>query len=44
MILPNVETAEIAERKITEYLLNPMHPDGESKARFFASLGFSIDA
>jgi hypothetical protein len=43
MTLPNVGSAEIAEQKIRDYLLNPLHPDGESKARFFASLGFSAD-
>jgi hypothetical protein len=43
MTLPNVESAEVAEAKIRNYLLNPLHPDGESKARFFVSLGFSVD-
>ena len=43
MTLPNVEAAEVAEAKIRDYLLNPFHPDGESKARFFLSLDFSAD-
>jgi hypothetical protein len=31
----------IPRAKLTEYLLNPKHPEGGSKARFFALLGFS---
>jgi len=30
--------------KLTEYLLNPRHPEGGSKARFFLGLGFSPEA
>lgn len=41
MRLPNAEQAVVEERKITEYLLNEMHPDGASKARFGRSFGFS---
>jgi hypothetical protein len=44
MNLPNVERAEVAEAKIRSYLLNPAHPDGEAKARFFAALGFTREA
>jgi hypothetical protein len=44
MNLPNVELAEIAEAKIRAYLLNPAHPDGKAKARFFAALGFTPEA
>ena len=44
MLLPDVRNAEIAEEKIKAYLLNPHHPDGESKARFFLSLGFSSES
>jgi Domain of unknown function (DUF6883) len=43
MNLPNIEAADVAEAKIKGYLLNPMHPDGESKARFFMALGFSAE-
>jgi hypothetical protein len=39
--LPNLDTALIEEHKIVEYLLNPRHSEGASKARFFGSLGFS---
>ena len=44
MLLPHAENAEVAEQKIRAYLLNPRHPDGASKARFFATLGFSADS
>jgi hypothetical protein len=43
MTLPNVENAVVAEAKVVDYLLNPAHLDGASKARFFAALGFSRD-
>ena len=41
MLLPNVQTAVIPERKIRLYLLNPAHPAGGSKAAFFLHFGFS---
>ncbi len=41
MQLPNVDSAIIEEEKIVGYLLNPSHPDGASKARFYESLRFS---
>jgi len=31
----------VPRAKLTEYLLNPKHPEGGSKARFFMALGFS---
>ncbi len=40
MKVPNAEQAEVAEPKITRYLLDPAHPAGGSKARFFAQFGF----
>ena len=43
MKLPNVEAAVVEEQKIVAYLLNPNHPDGASKARFFSDFGFHID-
>jgi len=43
MKLPNLENAVVSEEKITGYLLNPKHPDGASKAAFFAALGFSAE-
>jgi hypothetical protein len=39
--LPNAHLATVERRKITEYLLNPAHPDNGGKARFFCSMGFS---
>ena len=38
--LPNAELATIEERKITRYLLDPGHPDGKSKAKFYLSHGY----
>jgi hypothetical protein len=42
MQLPHAETAVISEAKIVDYLLNPQHPDGAGKARFFLSAGFQV--
>ena len=44
MNLPNREAVEIAREKITDYLLNPKHPDGAGKAKFFAAYGFTVEA
>ena len=41
MKLPNAERANVPERKMTLYLLNPAHPVGGSKAVFFARFGFT---
>ena len=41
MKVPNARAALIEREKITEYLLNPAHPDNGGKAPFFQSLGFS---
>jgi hypothetical protein len=43
MILPHADLAEVTEDKVRRYLLNPDHPDGASKARFFALMGFTAD-
>jgi hypothetical protein len=43
MKLPNLHAAEVSEDKIKGYLLNPAHPDGAGKAKFFMSLGFRAD-
>jgi hypothetical protein len=40
MKLPNFESAQVDRQKIVEYLLNPLHRYGASKARFFAEFGF----
>lgn len=42
MRLPNADLTQIEREKITEYLLNAEHRYGASKARFFASFGFSL--
>ena len=42
--LPNVRNAVIEERRIREYVLNPDHPAGGPKARFFIGHGFALDA
>jgi uncharacterized protein DUF6883 len=44
MRLPRFEQAIIPRRKLTEYLLSSTHHDGRSKAAFFASLGFTVEA
>ncbi|HUG10394.1 MAG TPA: hypothetical protein VMM36_05245 [Opitutaceae bacterium] len=41
MKLPHLDSAVVPERKITHYLLNPAHPAGGSKARFFLRHGFA---
>lgn len=44
MKLPNAEKAIVPKEKITEYLLNPGHPVGRSKALFFMRFGFAREA
>jgi hypothetical protein len=43
MKLPNSHLAVVETAKLTEYLLNPAHPYGASKARFFLSFGFDLE-
>lgn len=43
MKLPNVEQAEVAEAKITRYLLDATHPVGRTKAVFFFAFGFTLE-
>ena len=40
MKLPNADKAVVEREKIVDYLLNPGHRYGASKARFFAQFGF----
>lgn len=40
MYMPDRENATVEDSKIREYLLNPQHPDGGSKAMFFLRAGF----
>lgn len=43
MMLPRAEALIVEREKITDYLLNPAHRYGASKARFFAAFGFRIE-
>ena len=43
MPFPNAENAVVADEKVREYLLNPSHPVGGSKAVWFASIGYAFD-
>ena len=43
MRLPDAERAIVEREKIADYLLNPAHGYGASKARFFAGFGFRIE-
>lgn len=43
MNVPNADLALVEREKITEYLLNPEHPDNGGKAEFFLALGFRRD-
>jgi hypothetical protein len=38
--LPQAERVEIDVRKVSDYLLSPIHPVGRFKARVFSALGF----
>jgi hypothetical protein len=40
MKLPNAGIAIVQKEKITEYLLNPNHPDNGGKAAFFKAGGY----
>ena len=44
MKLPNADLAFVEREKISDYLLNPAHPYGASKAAFFTRFGFQRDA
>jgi hypothetical protein len=39
--LPGAANATVLDDKIKHYLLNPKHPDGAGKEKFFAMFGFS---
>jgi hypothetical protein len=40
MKLPNCSRLTVPERKVRLYLLNPAHPTGGGKAKFFLQFGF----
>jgi Domain of unknown function (DUF6883) len=44
MKLPNAHLAVVEQAKICDYLLNPVHRFGASKARFFLEFGFTLGA
>ena len=43
MKIPQADQAVIAKDKLCEYLLNPAHRRGASKARLLLSLGYSVE-
>jgi hypothetical protein len=43
MKLPNATDALVEREKIADYLLNPAHRYGASKARFFNEFGFHLE-
>jgi hypothetical protein len=43
MKLPNAKDALVEREKIADYLLNPAHRYGASKARFFNEFGFRLE-
>src|SRR5208282_3734595 len=43
MKMPNADQAVVEREKIVDYLLNPGHRYGASKARFFAGFGFRLE-
>ncbi|MEN6301090.1 MAG: DUF6883 domain-containing protein [Armatimonadia bacterium] len=42
MRVPRSQDAVVPEEKVTDYLLNELHPAGRGKARFFQSFGFAV--
>ena len=44
MRLPNAHFAVVEREKVTDYLVNPEHRYGASKARFFTAFGFEVGA
>ena len=42
-LLPNLDKAEIDERKFSEYSMNPGHPDNQGKANGWRILGYDVD-
>ncbi len=38
--IPNSVSAEVSKEKITHYILNPEHPRGKHKSKFFMNFGF----
>lgn len=42
MEIPDRGKAIVSDKKLTDYLLNPRHPDGQSKAWFLSRFGYLI--
>jgi len=43
VMLPNADRTRIDRGKVVDYLLSRTHPDGRSKAEFFARFGFRVE-
>jgi hypothetical protein len=43
MTLPHAKNAEVADRKLTSYLLDQAHPQNQGKAAFYAIVGFTLE-
>ena len=43
MKIPNAVQASVPSRKLTHYLLSATHRDGQHKAAFFRSFGFTLE-
>jgi len=43
MTLPSADRAVVDDAKVRDYLLSPAHPVGRFKARFFVSLGYTVE-
>jgi hypothetical protein len=43
MKVPNAQLAQVDREKIVNYLLNPAHRYGISKARFFSEFGYRVE-
>jgi hypothetical protein len=41
--LPDADRAIVEESRVRQYLLNPLHPDGGSKAVFFLARHFNAE-
>ena len=41
--MAEAERLDVPQAKVTDYLLNPDHPEGWSKAKFFMARGFNRD-
>ena len=42
-VLPNIQLAELDDRKLSEYSLNPGHPGNNGKAGGWRALGYDVD-